>query len=163
MSDSENSATPRRIIDTNIIIRYIVGDGGDHADKARLLFQGAAEGSIILVIPEIVFIEIVHVLRSYYKHDRSDISKALRLLLHLPGVETMTPASILKMSLDNYEAINAPWPDAQIAAHALEADIPEIYRWLPALMPPLLKRWDKSGYVTVLTISKLQWGKTIPL
>ncbi len=28
--------------------------------------------------------------------------------------------------------------------------------------PASLKRWDKSGYVTVLTISKLKWGKTIP-
>jgi hypothetical protein len=25
-----------------------------------------------------------------------------------------------------------------------------------------LKRWDKSGYITVLTGSKLQWGKAIP-
>ena len=48
---------------------------------------------------------------------------------------------------------------------------------LPALIPPLpphpglqpglknaeyMKRWDKSGYVTVLTGSKLQWGKANP-
>lgn len=127
MNDSVNSVIPRRMIDTNVIIRYIVGDGGDCADKARALFQNAAEGNIILVIPEIVFIEIVHVLQSYYKHDRADICKALRLLLRLPGVETMTLMSILKRSLDNYEAVNAPWPDALIAAHALEANMPEVY------------------------------------
>jgi hypothetical protein len=28
--------------------------------------------------------------------------------------------------------------------------------------PASLKRWDKSGYVTGLTISKLQWGKASP-
>jgi hypothetical protein len=28
--------------------------------------------------------------------------------------------------------------------------------------PASPKRWDKSGYVTVLTSSKFQWGKTIP-
>jgi predicted nucleic acid-binding protein len=119
------------MVDTNVILRYIVGDGGDHADKARLLFQNAAEGKIILVIPEIVFMEIVHVLRSHYKHDRADICKALRLLLRLPGVENMTPVSTLKRSLDNYEATNAPWPDALIAAHALEVDMPEIYSFDP--------------------------------
>ena len=133
MNDFVNSAIPRRIIDMNIIIRYIVGDGGDHADQARALFQNAAEGNVIFIIPEIVFIETVHVLRSYYNHDRADICKALRLLLRLPGVETMTPVSILKISLDNYEAINVPWPDALIAAHALEADMPEVYPFDPHL------------------------------
>jgi hypothetical protein len=37
----------------------------------------------------------------------------------------------------------------------------------PGLQPGLknaeyMKRWDKSGYITVLTSSKLQWGKAIP-
>jgi len=37
----------------------------------------------------------------------------------------------------------------------------------PGLQPGLknaeyMKRWDKSGYVPGLTISKLQWGKAIP-
>lgn len=127
MGDSVNSVIPRRMIDTNIVIRYIVGDGGDHAERARALFHNAAEGNTVLVIPEVVFIEIVHVLRSYYRHGRADICKALRLLLSLPGVATTTPVSILKRGLENYEAINAPWPDALIAAHALGEVMPEVY------------------------------------
>jgi predicted nucleic acid-binding protein len=128
MTASEPSGTPRRIVDTNIIIRYLVGDGGDHAARARELFRSASAGGVILVIPEIVFIEAVHVLRgSYYNRERADIAKALRLLLRLPGVETSTPVSILNRSIDNFEAVNASWPDALIAAQAVETGMSEIY------------------------------------
>jgi len=123
MSDSENLAIPRRIIDTNIIIRYLVGDGEDHAIKARQLFKNATDEKVVLVIPEIVFIEAVHVLRSHYKTDRGDIANALRNLIRLPGVETMTPVNVLNKGLDNFETINVPWPDALIAALVSEEDM----------------------------------------
>jgi len=127
MNALANSDIPRRMIDTNIIIRFLVGDGCDHATKVRNLFQYAADGKVILVIPEIVFIEAVHVLRSYYKTNKSDIVIALRCLIRLPGVETETPVEVLTKGLENYETVNAPWPDALIAAHALYENIPEIY------------------------------------
>lgn len=127
MNGSETLGIPRRMIDTNIIIRFLVGDGGDQATKARNLFQNAADGKVILVIPEIVFIETVHVLRSYYKTNKADIANALRCLIRLPGVETTTSTTVLTKGLDNFEAVNTPWPDALIAAHALNVNIPEIY------------------------------------
>lgn len=127
MSGCAPSATPRRLIDTNIMLRYLVGDGGEQAIKARGLFQDASDGKVILVIPEVVLVECVHVLRSYYRVDRADIAKALRGVIRLPGVETMTPAPVLTRSLDFFASVNVPWPDALIAAHALEQTAPEIY------------------------------------
>ena len=128
MNDSETLDIPRRMIDANVIIRYLVGDGGDHAPRARSLFQKAADGQVVLIIPEIVFIETVHVLRSYYKISRNNITQALRGLIRLPGVETVTPISVLTQALDYFETVeNVPWPDAFIAAHALAADMPEVY------------------------------------
>lgn len=127
MNDLETLGIPRRMIDTNIIIRYLVGDGGDHATKARNLFQNASDGKVILVIPEIVFIEAVHVLRSYYKTNKTDIANALRCLIRLPGVVTSTSIIVLTKGLENFEAVNTPWPDALIAAHAFNANIREIY------------------------------------
>jgi predicted nucleic acid-binding protein len=115
------------MIDTNIIIRYLVGDGGDHAMRARNLFQSAADGKVILVILEIVFIEVVHVLRSYYKIEKSAIASALRCLIRLSGVETTTSITILTKGLENFETINASWPDALIAARSYVENIPEIY------------------------------------
>lgn len=127
MSDLGISDIPQRMIDTNIVIRFLVGDGGEQAMKARNLFQNAADGKVILVIPEIVFIETVHVLRSYYQTKKADIAGALRCLIRLPGVETTTSISVLTKGVENFEAVNAPWPDALIAAHAFYANTPEIY------------------------------------
>ncbi len=126
MNDSKISAIPRRIIDTNIIIRYLVGDGADHALQARNLFQSATDGKVILIIPEIVFIEVVHVLKSYYKINKHEIANALYALIHLPGVETTTSIQILIQGLENFKTINAPWPDALIAAYAYDLQL-EIY------------------------------------
>jgi len=77
-----------------------------------------------LVIPEIVFVETVHVLRSYYKHERHVICEKLRGLLNLPGVQTITASMVLKRSLEFHEAVDTSWPDALIAAHAFHGNMP---------------------------------------
>lgn len=127
MNVSESSGIPQRMIDTNIILRYLVGDGEDQAEKARDLFRCAADGKVILLIAEVVFIEAVHVLSRYYKTQPEHIAKALKGLIRLPGVETTTPVSVLTKALDDFVRIGVPWPDALIAAHAYESGISEVY------------------------------------
>jgi len=126
MNESANLAIPRRPIDTNVIIRYLVGDGADHAIKAKKIFQDASDQKVILIIPEIVFIEVVFVLNRHYKIAKTEITNALRQLISLPGIQTKTPLSVLKRALDFFENILVPWPDALIAAHALEDGTTEI-------------------------------------
>ncbi len=110
---------PKSRIDTNIIIRFLVGDGGDHANKAKALFERAAAGEEILVLCDTIFIETVFVLQSYYKHSRTDISKALRALIRLPVIETETEVATLAQALDFYEMDGIDWADAIVAAKAL--------------------------------------------
>ncbi|TWH45013.1 PIN domain-containing protein [Sporomusa sp. KB1] len=111
-------------IDTNIIIRFLVGDGGDHAGKARDLFKRATEGEESLVLCDTVFIETVFVLQSYYKHNRADIAKALIALIRLPGIETETETATLAQALEFYEIKGVDWADAIVAAKAKAADQP---------------------------------------
>lgn len=125
MSESKDLDTiPKSRIDTNIIIRFLVGDGGNHADKARALLKRAADGEEILILCDTIFIETVFVLQSYYKHSRTDISKTLRALIRLPGIETETDAGILAQALDFYEINGIDWADAIVAAKAFAADQP---------------------------------------
>ena len=127
MDESKDLATiPKSRIDTNIIIRFLVGDGGEHADKARALFQHATGGAEILILCDTVFIEAVFVLQSYYKHSRTNISNALHALIRLPGVETETETATLSQALAFFEANGIDWADAIIAAKALAAE-QEVY------------------------------------
>lgn len=127
MTDSESLVIPRRIVDTNIIIRFLVGDNEVQAQKARSLFVIAEEGRLVLVIPEIVLIEVVHVLHKIYRLEKSSIANAIRNLARFPGVEILTPSEVLIQGLANFESVNAPWSDALIAAYAICLDIPEVY------------------------------------
>lgn len=127
MSGFENSGIARRIIDTNIIIRYLVGDGGDRAERATRLFLAAEAGQVILIIPEIVLVEVVHVLSKIYKLEKTVIANTIRKLLKLSGIKTITPLVVVIKGLENFEMVNVPWPDALIVAYAQHLGLPEIY------------------------------------
>jgi predicted nucleic acid-binding protein len=127
MNDSENSGIPRRIIDTNIIIRYLTRDIPERAIKACRLFMQAQDNEFVLLIPEVVFVEVIHVLTKIYHLEKSSVINSLRGLIKIPGVETVTPYNTIIQALANYESTNAPWPDALIAAHAAQQEPPEVY------------------------------------
>jgi predicted nucleic acid-binding protein len=127
MTDSGNSAIPRRIIDTNIIIRFLIGDVKNQAAKARRLFMDAEAGLVALVIPEVVLVEVVHVLYKTYKLEKSSITHAIRSLARYPGVETLTPLEVVIAGIENFESTNAPWPDALSAVYASRLGMPEVY------------------------------------
>lgn len=120
MSETDNSDIVQKSrIDTNIIIRYLMGDGDSQAEKARNLFKRAAEGKEILVLCDTVFLESVFVLQSYYKVPREKICDALRAFIRLPGIETDTSTAILAQALEFYEIQGIDWADALIAAKAI--------------------------------------------
>ena len=58
MSETDNSDIIQKSrIDTNIIIRYLMGDGELQAEKARNLFKRAAEGKEVLVLCDMYFLK----------------------------------------------------------------------------------------------------------
>ena len=61
----------RRIVDTNVVLRFLV-PGHEHYEKAKAIFELAEQGHFIIVIPEVVIVEIAHVLRSIYKQTNED-------------------------------------------------------------------------------------------
>ena len=115
----------RRIVDTNVVLRFLV-PGHEHYEKAKAIFELAEQGQFIIVIPEVVIVEIAHVLRSIYKQTSEDIAEGLKRLIYMDGVDTLTPKHVLRAALENF-ALKVPWPDALIAAWAAEENPPEIY------------------------------------
>ena len=120
MNEPENSGIiQKNRIDTNIIIRYLMGDGESQAEKAHNLFKRAAAGEKILILCDTVFLESVFVLQSYYKVPPEKICEALRAFIRLPGIETDTNTAILAQALEFYEIKGIDCADALIAAKAL--------------------------------------------
>lgn len=69
-----------RVIDANLILRYLLGD--QEAGKVERLLRGKNK----LLLSDVILAEIVWVLDSYYKWDRSKIVESLISLVRLSPI-----------------------------------------------------------------------------
>ena len=107
----------RRLVDTNLIVRYLVQDHERHAKAAGKLFDACDRGHVAIVVLPAVLAECVFVLESFYEHPRGDIASALGRLISSPGVE-IAGAAIHLDALDRYRRTKIHFVDCLIAATA---------------------------------------------
>ena len=111
----------RRLVDTNLIVRYLVQDHEKHAKAAGKLFDACDRGDVVIVVLPAVLAECVFVLESFYEHPRGDITSALGRLISSPGVEI--DAAIHLDALDRYRKTKVHFVDCLIAATAATEDM----------------------------------------
>jgi len=113
----------RRLVDTNLIVRYLVQDHEKHAKAAGRLFEACDRGDAVIVVLPVVLAECVFVLESFYGHRRADIASALARLISSPGVEIRDLAIHLG-ALNRYQETRVHFVDCLIAATAATEDTP---------------------------------------
>jgi predicted nucleic-acid-binding protein len=113
----------RRLVDTNLIVRYLVQDHEKHAKAAGKLFDACDRGDVVIVMLPAVLAECVFVLESFYEHPRGDITSALGRLISSPGVE-IDGAAIHLDALDRYRKTKVHFVDCLIAATAATENMP---------------------------------------
>ena len=113
----------RRLVDTNLIVRYLVQDHEKHAKAAGKLFDACDRGGVVIVMLPAVLAECVFVLESFYEHSRGDITSALGRLISSPGVE-IDGAAIHLDALDRYRKTRVHFVDCLIAAAAATENMP---------------------------------------
>jgi predicted nucleic acid-binding protein len=113
----------RRLVDTNLIIRYLVQDHEKHAKAAGKLFDACDRGDVVIVTLPAVLAECVFVLESFYEHPRRDVASALGRLISSPGVEIGAVATHLD-ALDRYRKTKVDFVDCLIAATAATENMP---------------------------------------
>lgn len=116
----------RAVIDTNLLIRYLTEDDPSKANDVRRLLLKAAQGEVRLLVPSVVIAELVWVLESFYKLDRSEIVPLLNAILHTHGVEVSDkPVVFDAVALYGYGT--ADFIDAWIVAFAKTAGVRAVY------------------------------------
>ena len=113
----------RRLVDTNLIVRYLVQDHEKHAKAAGRVFDACDRGEVVIVVLPAVLAECVFVLESFYKHPRGDIASALGRLISSPGVE-ISCATIHLEALDRYRKTKVHFVDCMVAATAAAENMP---------------------------------------
>mgnify|MGYP001603748608 FL=1 len=107
----------KKIIDTNLIIRYLVNDQPAHYKIARDFFDQVRLGKIKAILEQAVFTETVFVLSKVYEVPKEKISEALTGLLEYKGVYNHEKEVLLE-ALSIYAQANLHIVDCIIIAKA---------------------------------------------
>ena len=114
------------VIDANIILRAVLQDVPDQAQKVNSLLLQAEAGEIGLLIPEPVLSDVVYVLAGM-KIPKNELVAVIRDWLNLPGVIPLgIDIAVIHTTLDLFVDKNMKWSDALIAARMFEWGYREI-------------------------------------
>lgn len=69
------------ILDTNVLLRFLVGDNPGQKEQAGKWFAEGKTGKRKIIVAPLIIAEIIFVLESFYKKSRADIVNALEIFL----------------------------------------------------------------------------------
>lgn len=102
-------------VDANVVLRFLTGDPPEMAAKALELMSRAEKGDIGLRVSHLVVAEIVWVLSSFYRYDKSRIAETLISFLGADGIYAENPAFLIQ-ALQDMAGKNVDFVDAYLAA-----------------------------------------------
>ena len=103
------------LLDTNIIIRFLVGDHQEHLEKSTHYFEQIEEGSLEVEILSDVLMEAFFVLTKFYKISKAEVVSDLKTILSFEGVLNRDKVLLFE-ALSIIENKNIDFVDALICA-----------------------------------------------
>ena len=110
------------LLDTNILLRFLLADHDELSPKAARLFQRAADREWLLILTDLGIAEAVWVLTSYYKLERKPVAESLAKLLVRAGVHCPDLDPVLD-ALARFKATNCDFYDCYLAAQAVASGV----------------------------------------
>jgi len=105
------------ILDTNILLRHLLGDDRLQSPPATRLIEGAPQGSLYL--PATIIAELTWALKWRWRAPRVSIREALHRLLENQSIEVHP---ITRQAVARYAVTNVDFADCLLAARAAETD-----------------------------------------
>jgi len=110
------------LIDTNVILRYFIGDDEEKALKATALMERLEDGEEVAEVKEVVLAESVWTLEKFYQVPREEIKEKLFTVLNFKGVTCQDKESYLQ-ALVFYGSSKADFADCLLAADSLRRKV----------------------------------------
>lgn len=115
--------TKQSLIDSNVILRFLIEDGSGQAQTVKNFFATAKVNS--LVVPDLIIAEVVYVLESFYKTSKVEIADKLSSLIEL-DVFDLNRRLIIK-TLDFYSNSNLDYADSYLTILARRDELEKVY------------------------------------
>jgi predicted nucleic-acid-binding protein len=97
-------------VDTNVLVRWLVGDDDRQTARAQRLFESARANQTTLFVPGTVMLELEWVLRSRYRFDKPTVLGTFGALLETQELEFQDEAA-LEQALHLYRQGTAEFAD----------------------------------------------------
>jgi predicted nucleic-acid-binding protein len=105
------------LTDTNVILRYLLGDHKIFSPKAKAFMKLVSQGTKKAEIPSVVIVECVYVMEKFYKIPKNEIVDTLSKTLNFSGIINRDKSEILEALLQ-YANSNTDVVDCMLAAQS---------------------------------------------
>lgn len=102
-------------LDTNVILRYLIGDDKQKVKLIQNIKSRAKAGEIDLLLTEPIILESAATLRNYFKYSREKISELLTILCSLDWL-TVENKGIVISAIHDYETTGLDFSDCLLLA-----------------------------------------------
>ncbi len=103
-----------KILDTNMILRYLIRDNEDMAEQVRHILKTEK----VLILSEVIA-EVIYVMLKVYKYDRVIVAETLVRFINLSAVVSERPV-VLKTGLELFKNTKLDFVDCLLAAYHKE-------------------------------------------
>ena len=114
------------VIDTNLLVRYLINDDQKKAAAVDNLLDKAINGEVKIVVPSVVIAELVWVLESFYQMKADAILELVEAIINTSGLDVTDKSTVIS-ALRLYKNRNIDFIDAWIIEFAKERGIKTIY------------------------------------
>jgi len=128
-------------VDTNVIVRYLIGDDPPKAARATAMLERLERGEEIVEISDEVLVETVWTLESFYRVPRAEISQNLAAVLSFTGVRVASRDTMLQ-ALHSYASSSADFVDCLLVARSKRRGIP-VYTFDETDFKKLRADWER--------------------
>lgn len=111
-----------KLIDTNVIIRFLLKDHPIQSPAAKKLLSNFQER---LLLTDVAVAEAIWLLTSYYKLSKEEAAEKIYPIFNFPNIESNK--SVLIRVLYFYRNFNIDYIDAYLTAYAEEENLEGIY------------------------------------
>ena len=113
------------IIDTNIILRFLLQDVVSQFNQAKKIFTEAKNGKVKLIIPQIVIFEINFALKKFYNLEKEEIIEKIGQIISTEHIE-IESRELFFMAIELYKRKNISFADCFLISKA-EAEGAELF------------------------------------
>lgn len=113
---------PQKIIDTNVILRFLLGDNEEKFERSKIFFEKLEFGADEVLLTEMVFAEVVWVLNKVYEVPRKEIAENFAKLITCRGIKTVFEKDLFIESLNMYTTHSSDIQDVFLAVVAKDKE-----------------------------------------